>query len=348
MLDLTDKASRTQSDKDQSADFWYPVATSDELGSAPLAVTLLGVRVVLYRSSDGSPVALRDLCLHRGTPLSLGRTDGDMIVCGYHGWAYGTDGICVRIPQRPATTIPTKARTDAFHAREAYGVIFVCLGDPLLPITPYPEYADDDYGTVFVGTKQWNANAVRIVENFFDVAHLAWVHPGSLGDPRRPEVEVGTIQYFESGFEFMATSPIPTSGGGWINETLNYRLLLPFWFTAIHIEGHTPTGVDKSAASAEPSHAGRRYRVDIAVCPIEDRRSRFYTWISRNYSTDSLDDAVEFQRSIAEQDRPIVEAQRPEELPIDLSEEMHIRNVDAPAVEFRRLLRRVGLLAGTA
>ena len=31
-------------------------------------------------------VALQDLCIHRGTPLSPGWIEGEEIVCHYHGW----------------------------------------------------------------------------------------------------------------------------------------------------------------------------------------------------------------------------------------------------------------------
>jgi vanillate O-demethylase monooxygenase subunit len=39
-----------------------------------------------------------------------------------------------------------------------------------------------------------------------------------------------------------------------------------------------------------------------------------------------------------EQDRVVVESQRPEELPIDLSEELHIKGVDQASIEYRRWL----------
>jgi vanillate O-demethylase monooxygenase subunit len=38
--------------------------------------------VVLYRRSDGSPVALADYSWHRLVPLSVGRLDGDEVTCG--------------------------------------------------------------------------------------------------------------------------------------------------------------------------------------------------------------------------------------------------------------------------
>jgi vanillate O-demethylase monooxygenase subunit len=45
---------------------------------------------------------------------------------------------------------------------------------------------------------------------------------------------------------------------------------------------------------------------------------------------------------IVSQDRPIVESQRPEELPVDLTEELHIKSVDRVSVEYRRWLDELG------
>ena len=50
---------------------------------------------------------------------------------------------------------------------------------------------------------------------------------------------------------------------------------------------------------------------------------------------------ADFQRLILDQDRPITESQRPEELPVDLSEELHIAGPDQASIDFRRHLGRV-------
>ena len=77
--------------------YWYPLALSTDVVAKPVASELLGERVAIYRAG-GKVRAVRDLCIHRGTPLSLGWIDGDTLVCAYHGWGYAPDGACVRIP----------------------------------------------------------------------------------------------------------------------------------------------------------------------------------------------------------------------------------------------------------
>ena len=46
----------------------------------------------------------------------------------------------------------------------------------------------------------------------------------------------------------------------------------------------------------------------------------------------------ELQDLLAEQDRVFVENQRPDELPLDLTEELHIKGPDAPALQYRKMM----------
>jgi phenylpropionate dioxygenase-like ring-hydroxylating dioxygenase large terminal subunit len=52
---------------------WYVAAWDNELDAKPLGRMILGEPIVLFRSSDGAPVALEDRCPHRRLPLSMGK-----------------------------------------------------------------------------------------------------------------------------------------------------------------------------------------------------------------------------------------------------------------------------------
>ena len=168
---------------------WHPVAFSSELGDRPLHADLLGEPLVVWRGADGSPRVMSDLCVHRGTALSLGWIQGDELVCAYHGWRYGGDGRCVAIPQKedPAV-VPAKARVPAFHVQERYGLIWAALEEPRWPLPEVPELESGDWMIVPAGPYRWRCDAARQVENFTDFGHFPWVHPGLLGDPERPVV----------------------------------------------------------------------------------------------------------------------------------------------------------------
>ena len=55
---------------------WYVAGWSHELApETPMAITILGERIVVWRSAAGNLHALEDRCVHRLAPLSLGRAD---------------------------------------------------------------------------------------------------------------------------------------------------------------------------------------------------------------------------------------------------------------------------------
>ena len=76
--------------------------------------------------------------------------------------------------------------------------------------------------------------------------------------------------------------------------------------------------------------------------PIDETTSRIYSFMARNHSLNRPDSAfADGFDTIMEQDRVVVESQRPEQIPIDLREELHLRYPDAASVLYRRLMRDV-------
>ena len=113
---------------------WFPVAWTSSLPENKLQpMRMLGHDLVLWRS-NGSVHAWKDLCIHRGAKLSLGKISqtekGVCVVCPYHGWEYNPAGECVRIPAHPEQPPPSRARAETFAVREKYGLVWVCLRKP--------------------------------------------------------------------------------------------------------------------------------------------------------------------------------------------------------------------------
>ncbi len=330
-------------------DYWYPVAMSSEVTDNPVGTMLHGERLAIVRL-DGEAVVYKDLCIHRGSPLSMGWVDGSKLTCGYHGWQYDRSGACVRIPQRdPKAPIPPQARVPTYPAIERFGVIWATLGDPHDGPGPMPEWDDPACRTIFLPPFEWEASAGRMMENFLDAGHFAWVHTGLLGDPERPMVYTGPVNHENEGFNYVVETDIrdETAEGGWVREGIFYRFMLPFWFM-ITEAGFRPTEKvfhGDTEDHGEEQEADAHYRFDIVLQPMTQTRTRRFTWITRNYDLDPESDEKyrSTQHTVAMQDQPIVEAQRPEELPLDITAELHVKGVDAPAIALRKLLADRGL-----
>jgi phenylpropionate dioxygenase-like ring-hydroxylating dioxygenase large terminal subunit len=110
---------------------WIPAAHSHGLRRKPVAVTVNGEELVLFRDAGGVVRALEDRCCHRRAPLSLGKVRADgALQCGYHGWCFDGRGQCVAIPQlRPGEPVPARFGVRAFAVAEAAGLVWVG-GDP--------------------------------------------------------------------------------------------------------------------------------------------------------------------------------------------------------------------------
>jgi methylxanthine N1-demethylase len=321
--------------------FWHPVMYASELTGAPRGAVLLGEAVVLVRLA-GEVRCFADLCVHRGTALSLGWVEGGELRCAYHGWAYGPDGVCTKIPARFGDSIPRRARLRRYRVAEASGLIWVCLEEPRFPLPEFPQGADASYRIVELEPYDWETGAARRIENYVDFAHFAWVHDGVLGDRNNPEVpdhdvwRDGHRLRFGEAFrhtphgvaEYGEVARSRERGGlpdrtGTILADKGYDLFMPY---TVLLDQRLP--------------GDRHYLLFFSCCPVGPRATRCFTQIGRNYDLDAGHDAkfIEFNRLIVGQDRPIVESQRPEELPVDLSGELHIRGADRVSLEYRKWL----------
>jgi phenylpropionate dioxygenase-like ring-hydroxylating dioxygenase large terminal subunit len=315
-------------------DDWYPVARSDALGDGGLLpVTLLGEDLVLWRG-DGQVAAWQDLCIHRGTRLSLGRVEAGLLVCPYHGWRYDMAGRCVHIPAHPEQHPPAKARARTYPVTERYGLIWVSLGRPAGGVPDFPEEDDPTYRKILCGPSDVvQAGPARIIENFLDVAHLGQVHAGLLGDPAHSDVPDYPV---ESSPESVTARAIriyqPDAYGAGVGDYVvyTYRVLRPF-----------------AAYLAKDTAGGARFTLAVFLTPHTERQTTAWFYMGANALIDTPADAmIAYQNAIFAQDRPIVESQRPHLLPLDLQAELHLRS-DRMALAYRKWLKELGVRFGT-
>jgi phenylpropionate dioxygenase-like ring-hydroxylating dioxygenase large terminal subunit len=159
---------------------WYVAAIASDLGRKPLPVTILGTPLVLFRTARGTPGALLDRCPHRNVPLSAGKVEGERLVCGYHGWAFDTDGRCQHIPGLVSQLDPDDRarRAPSWPAVEQDGFIWVWGSRDIAPTSPpfrfpeLPDYTETRRTVKAPGTMH------ATIENALDVPHTSFLHGG--------------------------------------------------------------------------------------------------------------------------------------------------------------------------
>lgn len=175
---------------------WYVAAWDREVTRALRPQTLLGERLVLYRTVAGNPVALEDACVHRKLPLSMGRLVGDEVECGYHGLVYDCSGRCTRIPG--AKRVPPIARVRGYPAVSRYGLVWVWMGDPARvdpsSIFEVQHWDDPTWGRNSGGSMTVACNYLFVTDNLLDPSHVAWVHRTSFGNEACEEEPITTTE----------------------------------------------------------------------------------------------------------------------------------------------------------
>jgi phenylpropionate dioxygenase-like ring-hydroxylating dioxygenase large terminal subunit len=314
---------------------WYPIALAADVGYAPHKAMLLDEPLVAYRVK-GELVVARDVCPHRGVPLTLGRHDGEGIVCRYHGLRYGVGGRCNRIPASPNLPIPAALKLITYAAVERYGLIWACLtpeagATPVIPSMPH--WDDPDYQQIVCPIVDINCFAGRQLEGFLDVAHFGFVHADTFGDPDNVEIPSYAPKQTPEGFEVDYRSTVgnyPIGADGRAPRDFE-------WLR--HFEAHLPF---TATLTIHFPDAGRLVIMN-AASPVSARQTRLFAPIARNFDKHiPVAEVHAFNLRVFEEDRLIVETQKPERLPLDLSLEAHI-SADRSSIAYRRGLKRMGL-----
>lgn len=316
---------------------WVVAAKAEDIKEEPKQVIVLGERIVLFRNEEGIH-AFKDLCIHRGAALSLGCVKDGNLVCPYHGWEYNSEGSCTKIPQLPkGRAIPLKAKAITFLCKEVYGYIFVNLNNNNPDMFTYKPYSDESYRNIIWGQIEINAKPPRVVENFLDVSHLAFVHEGYLGVQDHPvisdyHVHEDTVQNRLYSDEIAIYQPDPDGTGVAKDVYYTYEVLNPLVVLFTKRDPET----------------NNKMTIILMVQPVTEEKSIAHGIMSFNYDTGTSDqETIEFQDMIFAQDKPIVENQKPEDLPLDLQVELSLKS-DRMSIAYRQYLKKLGVTLGTA
>jgi phenylpropionate dioxygenase-like ring-hydroxylating dioxygenase large terminal subunit len=163
-------------------DLWYPVAPSWQVGNAPIGLTRLMERIVLWRDARGKVHALEDRCPHRGARLSLGWNLGERVACWYHGIQVDGSGKVCEVPASANCPMEGEQRVKSYPVQEHGGAIFCWFGnDPKAPPAPLqlPDELTSSEYSHFLCMSHWKTNYRYAIDNVMDPMHGAYLHATS-------------------------------------------------------------------------------------------------------------------------------------------------------------------------
>ncbi|MGD0189661.1 MAG: aromatic ring-hydroxylating dioxygenase subunit alpha [Rhizomicrobium sp.] len=215
-------------------DLWYMAALSSSVRPRGLRhQVLLGEPILIGRLSDGAAFVLRDICPHRGIPLSAGKVAADDTVeCAYHGWRFRKDGVCSLIPSLitgQESIDPSRIRVRSYPVREQNGLIWVYFaanerdapkGEP--PHVPIPNAKPR-----WVESQTFACGIDHAVIGLMDPAHAPYVH-GRWWWRVKPRVK--SKHYAPSATGFVMTRHAPTKaaykvlGGANVSTEITFEL----------------------------------------------------------------------------------------------------------------------------
>ena len=297
---------------------WYVAGWSDELVQGQLLGRVyLNQPVVLFRQTDGSPVALSDLCPHRFAPLHMGKQIGNVIQCAYHGLEFGADGRCVRNPH--GKSVPAGAKTRRYPLIERYDALWIWPGEgeadeSLIP-TEFAFLIEEQraHNRGYIHAK---ANYLLLLDNLMDVSHALYLHAGSL-----------TTEEMRDGYV-----PKCEMINGVVDSVIHQQGMTPppFWAAALPpgtaktdvrdlTRGHIPSLVMHEmcyspVGMAPYSEGGVSTRSAHLYTPETDNTTHYFYALSRDFARDNaavqLRIAEQLRAIFLSEDIPMIEAQQ--------------------------------------
>jgi vanillate O-demethylase monooxygenase subunit len=316
---------------------WYAAAWSEEIGAELIERWICGDALVMFRDRDGRAIALDGTCPHRSYPLALGRLKDDVVECGYHGLAFGTDGRCVRAPGGEPVQPAMCVRS--YPLVERGGLIWIWPGDPERadPNAIVDWWLTDPAWTSVHDTKIVNARQSLLIDNLMDLTHEASLHAGTLGNAAVIETPLITETLPDHVRAARMMLDIPPPG-------LFAQMGLTGTIDRGQVAEFHPPGLCLTVVTATPRTENAptlRWTVLHALTPETEGRTRYLWATARDYALGDarIDDIWLTQtNSIFDQDVAALEAQeqriRATAKPLELSVA-----ADAGALAARKMLR---------
>ncbi|MBI3367485.1 MAG: aromatic ring-hydroxylating dioxygenase subunit alpha, partial [Burkholderiales bacterium] len=300
---------------------WYAAAYDVELKAELLARTICGQKLVFYRKTDGTPAALEDACWHRLLPLSLGRLEGDEVVCGYHGLVFNDQGRCTHMPSQE--TVNPSACVRGFPVVEKHRLVWVWPGDPALadPARIPDLHWNDD--------PEWAGDGKRIavkcdyrlvVDNLMDLTHETFVHGSSIGNRAVAEAPFVATHgdRFATVTRWMENIEAPPFWAGQIRHARGYVGPVDRW-QVIRFEAPCTVvidvGVAPAGSGAPQGNRGQGVNGQVlnTITPETETSCHYFWAFARNYCLGEQRLTHELREGVAgifREDELVLEAQQ--------------------------------------
>jgi vanillate O-demethylase monooxygenase subunit len=326
---------------------WYAAGWSSDFGETLLTRTFLDEPVVLYRTSDGEPVALADRCAHRAYPLSLGTRVGDTVRCGYHGFAYDGRGRCVAIPSQ--AHVPPAYGVRRYPTLERGGAVWIWMGEPnaadpeLLPDLHELGLTDPKFHVDIGGVNTWRNRYQLINENLLDLSHIEFLHFGTIGTPNVAASPVVTTTHPHM-IEATRTihgdraNPLHTRALG-IEGLMDRTTRSLFWAPGAHVTQVLMVAPGSNARFGDPGYFGEFKQAHL-ITPSTAGETYYFWSIARTSHKDAETSTfmLDAFRTVFAQDGVALEAQER-----SLRHDPHFQELsckaDEAALKARHLLR---------
>jgi phenylpropionate dioxygenase-like ring-hydroxylating dioxygenase large terminal subunit len=248
-------------------DHWQPVARSRDLRGKPVAVSIAGNTIAVFRTASGGLGALADVCPHRRMKLSAGSVAGERLQCCYHGWTFDAAGH----GESPGTPKLT-ASTTSYDTREEHGLVWVKSreSDP-----PFPRLDTDGYTEIGASVLDAPAPLELVIDIFNEIEHSGTVHSAFGYDlARMDEVKV-SVEVGEDSYRVINMGP--TKPLGWLDAFLvgarrgdTFHDDWTTWFSPVYsVFNHWWTSPDGRERMV-------RWRVYLFYVPTDDRNTRLF------------------------------------------------------------------------
>ncbi|MFT8674347.1 MAG: aromatic ring-hydroxylating dioxygenase subunit alpha [Acetobacter sp.] len=324
---------------------WHVVGFSTDFEADKIyPFTLLERDLILWRDSHGVVHVWEDLCIHRGARLSKGWIQNDQVVCPYHGWRYNTQGRCTLMPAAPDETPMKKATAFTYKVVERYGFVWMSLGEPTHDIPVFPEWDDADFIKVHSGPYIYEANGYRSVENFIDATHFPFVHAGLNGVTENPDRLLPySVELTPTGLKSSEVRVFQPQGdfrGVPVVAFYTYHAFRPL---VAYFSKRTQDADKQGNPVTDVSHT---FTTFFTVQAINEKQSVVRICAALNIKPAPDPEQTRKRADVVfNQDREIVETQRPERIPVELRYELHHRT-DLMGQRYRSWLRDLGVTYG--